>query len=159
MPHLPIRIFHTILPNSLIRSWGKLGSELLVNLTNSPLNLISIAPKWGKVVKHITPFRGKMKLPKYTKQRPLHFFLKCEGKIYDRICFLKSKNGLSFLFNLKKKLKLNFTKFPHFSTTFPFKSKNFFILEVFVGQMRNGKIEENVLYRKVFSIQKKYKSL
>jgi hypothetical protein len=33
MPHLPIRISHTILPNNLIRSWGKLGSELLVNLT------------------------------------------------------------------------------------------------------------------------------
>jgi hypothetical protein len=67
MPHLPFRISHTILPNNLIRSWGKLGSELLENLTISPPNLISVAWKWGEVVKHITQFRGKMKLPKYTK--------------------------------------------------------------------------------------------
>jgi hypothetical protein len=67
MPHLPISIYHTLLPHNLIRSWGKLGSELLEDLTISPPNLISFAPKWGKVVKHIILFRGKMKLPKYTK--------------------------------------------------------------------------------------------
>jgi hypothetical protein len=47
IPHLPIRIFYIILPHNLI-SVIKLGSELLVNLT-------SIAPKYGEVVKHFSP--------------------------------------------------------------------------------------------------------
>ena len=40
IPHLTIRIYYVLLFHFLIQSWGKLGSELLVNLTR-------VAPKWG----------------------------------------------------------------------------------------------------------------